>query len=510
MDVDGSSGSLEELRAQVSAVRTAAENLGSSSDQQTVSAAVTLLSKAREAIENSNLDDAEKNELLEPLARYESLIMAASQAIRLAELNTQVSAVRTAAENLGSSSDQQTVSAAVTLLSKAREAIENSNLDDAEKNELLEPLARYESLIMAASQAIRLAELNTQVSAVRTASSNLDTSSDQQMVSAAMTMLSKAREAIENSNLDDAKKNELLGSLNEAASVISYFQAYLSEQATINARPTQDWSGLTFKRAAAITTRADSLILPVTLNFSDHPSFPNWTRFYTCTGDTCRTSDNQSIASLSTFTQYGYKGLLDTQNGIDLYVATRTQDGNPTQVFTRHAAWLNHSFFSIFKAEVNYPKSQNQFGNYVRYNATVVGDLANSRPISPSGASSATWRGALVGRPYTSVRSQAARLLRGNAEITYNFSTNPTIHANFTDIKYWFGSPLGDYTSSSVEFTDIPVDQSGEFVKQTAVGNVVQSKIRGAIYGDDHSEIAGAFYDREKQILAGFGTKRSP
>ena len=236
-------------------------------------------------------------------------------------------------------------------------------------------------------------------------------------------------------------------------------------------------------RTAGIISRSDSLILSSGYGNTSHPAIPSFTVRSTCSGTTCVLRepstgwlDTVSINDLEV--RPGTVTIAHSKHGITLF-------GGEGDGFKGLGSWMRHSAFQIGEERGTYDgiKLEARYG-------LAGGDLAGSHP-----ASSATWRGLMVGTPVNG--SDRGDFLQGDATLVYGFSG--TLAANFADIKNL--DKKRDHAVPAVLFANVPVNADGAFQ-----AGVTGNRIQGGFFGSGHAETVGVF--EQAGIVGAFGGSR--
>ena len=240
-------------------------------------------------------------------------------------------------------------------------------------------------------------------------------------------------------------------------------------------------------RAAAIISRADSLISSTIHGETTNPDFPAFRLFANCTGTYCAFRNPQ--------TGYQYAVTLDdlslayrtptislSKNGITLF-GTRSND------LDGYGSWMRHSSFHVLTESI-VVENISVTGRH----GIMTGDLTGTAPDT-----SASWRGVMVGTPIAG--SDRGNFLQGDARLTYSFNTSSLakMDARFTNIKNIDRNRAHSVTT--VRFDDVPVYANGTFQ-----AGITGNKIQGGFYGPAHVETAGVF--EQGNIVGAFGARK--
>lgn len=152
-----------------------------------------------------------------------------------------------------------------------------------------------------------------------------------------------------------------------------------------------------------------------------------------------------------------------------------------------YAGWMEHSFFALHASNTitgaPLHPSEATFSDVYS-----VGAASGSNPVSGS----ATWAGVMAGideRPGDTMGD----LVEGDATLTIDSFTQPTVDLDFTNITNQRTNAL----FPSLSWSSVPLS-AGTFRGTGLVGH---------FYGPDHEE-AGGIFNRDEVITGAFGAKR--
>ena len=250
-----------------------------------------------------------------------------------------------------------------------------------------------------------------------------------------------------------------------------------------NSQPPAETVADQASRLAGIVARTDSMFASTWFGESSSPELPTFRARSSCSGTSCTFYEPQTGISIT-------QSLDDQDLDTSMSKAILSKHGITT-LDTRegasrsYASVMDHSAFSVLSERFSFE------GTTVWSRLSLAGgDLTRSTP-----ASSATWRGIMVGVP-TGVAGRTT-FLQGDAAVTYRFSGS--LDASFTNIKDI--TNRRNYSVPSVRFNGIPVGSNGTF-QAGGTGNL----IRGGFYGPRHAETTGVF--EQSGIVGSFGAKR--
>ena len=246
-------------------------------------------------------------------------------------------------------------------------------------------------------------------------------------------------------------------------------------------------------RAAAIISRADSLIASTLYMETTDPDIPRIEFRADCSGTRCIIhepqtgfTDTVSIDDLG-FRSSASRSVL-SKNGITL-IEHNASDVGVYDSDRAYGSWMQHSTFNVQEGR----SVEGEVTVWVR-GGQVAGDLTGYGPET-----SATWRGVMVGTPDTG--ADRGDFLQGDAFLRFGFNTfgYGEVDAAFTNIKN-IDRNRG-HSVASIRFDDVPAYTNGTF-EAGLTGN----RIQGGFYGPGHAETAGIF--EQQDVVGSFGAKR--
>ena len=246
-------------------------------------------------------------------------------------------------------------------------------------------------------------------------------------------------------------------------------------------------------RAAAIISRADSLIMSTIHIETTDPDIPRFQFRADCSGTRCTLhepqtgfTDTVSIDGLG-FLPSTSRSVL-SKNGITLIERNASNLG-VHETASAYGSWMQHSTFDVQEARA----VVDEVTLWLRA-GRAAGDLTGYHPDT-----SATWRGVMVGTPATG--ADRGDFLQGDAVLSYDFNTSgyAEVDAAFTNIKNIDRNR--DHSVASIRFDDVPAYTDGTF-EAGLTGN----RIQGGFYGPGHAETAGIF--EQQDVVGSFGAKR--
>ena len=260
-----------------------------------------------------------------------------------------------------------------------------------------------------------------------------------------------------------------------------------------NSQPPLETAADQSARAAAIISRADSLIMSTSYMETTDPDYPQIQFRADCSGTRCTIHEPQSgFTDTVSIDDMGFlpstsRSVLG-KNGITL-VEHNASNVGAYDTARAYGSWMQHSAFQVQEGRA----VGDEITLWVR-DGQVAGDLTGHSPDI-----SATWRGVMVGTPATG--ADRGDFLQGDAFLSYDFNTSgyAEVDAEFTNIKN-IDRNRG-HSVASIRFDDVPAYTDGTF-EAGLTGN----RIQGGFYGPGHAETAGIF--EQQDVVGSFGAKR--
>lgn len=203
-----------------------------------------------------------------------------------------------------------------------------------------------------------------------------------------------------------------------------------------------------------------------------------------CTGTVCVEPDGSRSTISPEDLNVGFE-----KNGVVNGPATRKASGVYQGIsadLTAYAYWMGDSAFMAIDAIGSHQTT----GNFDYQQGMVIGKSTGSRPLGD-----ATYTGKAVAISTGDTFDDRGDVYYGDFSLTYDFASR----SMEMDLVF------DDWEDPVVEFAPTNVAADGTFSRTTFDG---EGKLRGAFFGENHSEVAGTFDLPQDEIVGAFGGKK--